>query len=168
MPATDRNEWAEIYEEDVSHMLTLQQRLASDLAVAAGQRQLVARRIPQATDLKAYDAYAKGLTAQGQQRCEGFRRAVAYFEEAVAILPDFAEAQSPRSRGTCSSTTKPRVGPRTNQPTMYKVEGSLNRTRPWPAPANRTWHARIPRRGGAVDRGASRPALRSREFCFCR
>ncbi len=75
-------------------MLTLQQRLASDLAVAAGQRQLVARRIPQATDPKAYDAYAKGLTAQGQQRYEGFRRAVAYFEEAVAIQPDFAEAHA--------------------------------------------------------------------------
>ncbi|HXG56631.1 MAG TPA: tetratricopeptide repeat protein, partial [Vicinamibacterales bacterium] len=92
--ATDRNEWAKIYEEDVSNMLTLQQRLASDLAVAAGQRQLVARRIPQATDPKAHDAYAKGLTAQGQQRYEGFRRAVAYFEEAVAIQPDFAEAHA--------------------------------------------------------------------------
>ncbi|HXG70929.1 MAG TPA: tetratricopeptide repeat protein, partial [Gemmatimonadaceae bacterium] len=91
--ATDRNEWAKIYEEDVSHMFTLQQRLASDLAVAAGQRQL-ARRTPQATDPKAYDAYAKGLTAQGQQRYEGFRRAVAYFEEAVAIQPDFAEAHA--------------------------------------------------------------------------
>ena len=41
-----------------------------------------------------YGAYLKGLTAQGQMRYEGFRRAVAYFEEAIAIQPDFAEAHA--------------------------------------------------------------------------
>jgi len=40
----------------------------------------------------AQDAFAKGLTARGLGRHEGFRRAVEYFEEAIAIEPGFAEA----------------------------------------------------------------------------
>ena len=31
----------------------------------------------------------KGMTAQGQQRFEGFQRAVAYYDEAIRIQPDF-------------------------------------------------------------------------------
>ncbi len=128
--ATDRNEWAEIYEEDVSRMLTLQQQIASDVGVAAGRPRPTAAR-SRTIDPKAYDAYIKGLTAQGPQRFEGFQRAAAYFEVAVKIQPDFAEAhaalafvhlqflfggtclhtkRSPRGRrrrgGRCSSTTR--------------------------------------------------------------
>ncbi len=89
---TDRNVWAHVYEEDATQMLTLQQRIASDVAVAAGQPQPAAGRTPRAINPKAYDAYVKGLTAKGLQRHEGFRRAVAYFEAAIAMQPDFAEA----------------------------------------------------------------------------
>lgn len=90
--STDRNVWAQVYEEDVTQMLTLQQRIASDVAVAAGHPQPAAGRTQRAINPKAYDAYVKGLTARGLQRHEGFRRAVAYFEEAIAMQPDFAEA----------------------------------------------------------------------------
>ena len=51
-----------------------------------------------AVNPKAYDAYVKALTARGFQRYDGFRRAVAYFEEAVAIQPDFAEAYAALAR----------------------------------------------------------------------
>ena len=45
-----------------------------------------------AVDPRAYDAYLKGLTARGLERHDGFRTAVAYLEQAVAIQPDFGEA----------------------------------------------------------------------------
>ncbi len=89
--ATDRNLWAHIYDGDMSRMFTLQQQIASDVAVAAGRRRPTAPRA-QTINPKAYEAYLNGLSARGLQRHEGFRRAVGYLEEAVAIQPDFAAA----------------------------------------------------------------------------
>jgi TolB-like protein/DNA-binding winged helix-turn-helix (wHTH) protein/Flp pilus assembly protein TadD len=92
--ATDRNVWAHRYEGDLSDMLPLQQRIASEITVAAGHRGPEAGRgrTPQSVNPRAYDAYARALTAKGLQRYEGFRRAAAYLDEAIAIQPDFAEA----------------------------------------------------------------------------
>jgi tetratricopeptide (TPR) repeat protein len=92
--ATDRHVWAQAYEGKLSHMIPLQQRIASDLAVAAGRPSLppAGGRTMQGIDAQAYDAYLKGVTARGLQRHESFRRAVAYFEQAIAIQPDFGEA----------------------------------------------------------------------------
>jgi adenylate cyclase len=77
--ATDRNLWAHIYDGDMSRMFTLQQQIASDVAVAAGRRRPTAPR-PQTINPKAYQAYLNGLSARGLQRHEGFRRAVGYLE----------------------------------------------------------------------------------------
>ena len=80
-----------IYEGEISEMFSLHQQIASDLAAAARQPRpnaVHARTIAP----KAADAYINGLTARGLQRHDGFRRAVGYFEEAIAIQPDFAEA----------------------------------------------------------------------------
>ena len=94
--ATERDVWAQTYPGDPSHMIGLQQRIASEIAVAAGRAALPSggTAITQAIVPQAYEAYLKGVQAQGQERYEGFRRAVAYFEEAVAIQPDFAEAHA--------------------------------------------------------------------------
>ncbi len=91
--ATDRSDWSKTYEDDVGTMLALQRRIASDIAVAAGRPQPTAART-QTIDPAAYEAYIKGLTSQGLQRFEGFQRAVAYFDEAIRIQPDFAEAHA--------------------------------------------------------------------------
>jgi TolB-like protein/DNA-binding winged helix-turn-helix (wHTH) protein/tetratricopeptide (TPR) repeat protein len=96
--ATDRHMWAQSYPGDVGQMLALQRQIAADVAVAAGRPMSPARAGAQRVDPKAYDAYVKGLTARGFQRYDGFRRAVAYFEEAVAIQPDFAEAYAALAR----------------------------------------------------------------------
>ena len=88
---TDRTLLAEIYDGDMGRMFTLQQQIASDVAVAAGRRRPIAPRA-QTIDPKAYEAYLNGLGARGVERHEGFRRAVAYLEQAVAIQPDFAAA----------------------------------------------------------------------------
>lgn len=94
--STDRNVWSHTYEGSLGHMIALQQRIASDVAVAAGRPrpQPGARRRPQSINAQAYDAYLNGLTAKGTQRVDGFRRAVAYFEQAIAIQPDFGEAHA--------------------------------------------------------------------------
>jgi TolB-like protein/DNA-binding winged helix-turn-helix (wHTH) protein/tetratricopeptide (TPR) repeat protein len=92
--ATDRHVWAQTYESDLSHMIALQQRIAAEVAVAAGRPvpRAAGARTAKVINPRAYDAYLKGLTARGLQRHDGFRTAVGYFEEAVAIQPDFAEA----------------------------------------------------------------------------
>ena len=89
--ATDRSVWANMYDGNVSGIFTLQQQIASDLAVRTGRPRPNAARA-QTIKPKAHHAYLNGLSARGLERHEGFRRAVEYFEEAVAIQPDFAEA----------------------------------------------------------------------------
>jgi TolB-like protein/DNA-binding winged helix-turn-helix (wHTH) protein/Tfp pilus assembly protein PilF len=89
--ASDHSLWANIYDGNVSGMFRLQQQIASDLAVRAGRPRPAAARA-QTIEPKAYEAYLNGLSARGLQRHEGFRRAVGYLEDAVAIQPDFAEA----------------------------------------------------------------------------
>jgi TolB-like protein/DNA-binding winged helix-turn-helix (wHTH) protein/Flp pilus assembly protein TadD len=92
--ATDHHLWARTYEGDLSHIIAVQQRIALDISVATGRSPAatVASRASQSVNPAAYDRYIKGLTAHGEQRQDGLRRAVGYFEEAIAIQPDFAEA----------------------------------------------------------------------------
>ena len=94
MRSAAKGVWTRTYEGDLRYMSDLQHRIASDVAAAAGRPALTrdGHAATRPITPRAYDAYLKGLTAQGQQRFEGFRRAVAYFEEAVLIQPDFAEA----------------------------------------------------------------------------
>ncbi len=68
-------------------------RLRTDAAGAVAGSP--AERLPlgrRPIDPGAYDAYMKGVFASGLQTTEGFRNAVAYFEDAVAKQPDFAMA----------------------------------------------------------------------------
>jgi TolB-like protein/DNA-binding winged helix-turn-helix (wHTH) protein len=96
--ATDRHVWAQTYDGEVSDVVALQQQIARAIAAAIGRRvgspspARAGRR--RAVDPEAYDAYLKGLSVAGRQSVEGFRTAVAYFKEAVARQPDFAEAYS--------------------------------------------------------------------------
>lgn len=93
---TGRELWTRRYDAELSHIMDVQQRIASDIAVAVGRPAPPpgGRATTQAVTPVAYEAYLKGLTAQGQQQYEGHRRAAGYFEEAVSIQPDFAEAHA--------------------------------------------------------------------------
>ena len=64
--ATERHIWAQAYESEVGYMIPLQQRIASDLSIAAGRpaRPPAGGRAMQGIDAQAYDAYVKGLTAR--------------------------------------------------------------------------------------------------------
>ena len=74
-------------------MLALQQQIASDIARAAGWAAPAGGngRIRLSIDPQAYEAYMKGVTSMGMPY-ESNRRAVVYFEEAIARQPDFAQA----------------------------------------------------------------------------
>ena len=90
--ATERQVWAQDYDGDSSRIVSLQQRIASDVAGAAGRPAPgVARpRTPRSIDARAHKAYVLGLTARANQNA--LLAAVSYFEQAVAIEPEFAEA----------------------------------------------------------------------------
>jgi TolB-like protein/DNA-binding winged helix-turn-helix (wHTH) protein len=94
--ATDRHVWANSYESDLSDVVALQQQIARAIAAAIGSRiaQPPPARAggPTRVDAEAYDAYLKATAASGRQTPDGFRTAVAYFEEAIARQPDFAAA----------------------------------------------------------------------------
>jgi TolB-like protein/DNA-binding winged helix-turn-helix (wHTH) protein/tetratricopeptide (TPR) repeat protein len=91
--STDRHVWAQSYDGGLGEIIALQQKIAGDVATAIGRRLTpVHTRRLQTVDPEAADAYLKGLHAAGQLTYEGFRTAVAYFDEAVARQPDYAEA----------------------------------------------------------------------------
>jgi TolB-like protein/Flp pilus assembly protein TadD len=92
--STNHVEWGKAYEGEFSHMLDLQRQIAAEIAAAAGLATPASTRRGRSLALasEAYDAYLKGLTAQGQGQHNAFRTAIGYFEQAVAIEPDFAEA----------------------------------------------------------------------------
>lgn len=93
--ATDRHVWAQEYVGELGGILILQQRIASDLSAGIGRAtaaSAASRRGPQAVDPQAYESYLKGTKEVESQRYDRFRIAVAYFEEAIARQPDFAEA----------------------------------------------------------------------------
>jgi TolB-like protein/DNA-binding winged helix-turn-helix (wHTH) protein/tetratricopeptide (TPR) repeat protein len=95
--ATERHIFARTYDGEVSGIFSLQQRIAGEIAAAAG-RPLVDQprgaRAGRVVDPVAYDVYLKGMTASGLQRYDGYRTAVGYFEQAIARQPDFAEAHA--------------------------------------------------------------------------
>jgi tetratricopeptide (TPR) repeat protein len=80
----------------LNDVVALQQRIARAIATAVGGRVASPPPLraggPRGVNPEAYEAYLKGLAAKGGQGYDGFRTAVAYFEEATARQPDFAEA----------------------------------------------------------------------------
>jgi TolB-like protein/tetratricopeptide (TPR) repeat protein len=93
--ATERVMWARSYEGELSDVVALQHQMARAIATAIGGRltsPAVRAGGPPSVNPEAYDAYLKGLAVEGRQNTEGFRTAIAYFKEAVARQPDFAEA----------------------------------------------------------------------------
>jgi TolB-like protein/Flp pilus assembly protein TadD len=124
--ATDRHVWAQAYEGRLNRMIPLQQLIASDLAVAAGRPPLppARGRTMQGIDAQAYDAYLKGITARGVQRHESFRTAIAYFEQAIAIQPDFGDAYAELALTQVQFLF---VGPLTPRETIPKAEAAARK-----------------------------------------
>jgi TolB-like protein/DNA-binding winged helix-turn-helix (wHTH) protein/tetratricopeptide (TPR) repeat protein len=92
-PARDRHIWARSYDGELGDIIALQRNIAVDVAAAIG-RQLTPGRQGRSriVDPAAADAYLKGVFNAGPPEYERRRTAVAYFEAAVAMQPDYAEA----------------------------------------------------------------------------
>lgn len=92
--ATDRHLWSRQYDGDVATIGRLQQDIASAIAGAVGNRNAITQSRPPQVNPRAYEAYLKGISAQGRGTTTGSQTAIAYFEQAIAQQPDFAPAHA--------------------------------------------------------------------------
>ena len=93
---TDRHLWAETYERDLGDVLTLQRELARTVAkeiraaLSPQEQARLARSRP--INPEAHELYLKGQYHYYKWRREEFKRAIAYFEKAIAVDPNYAQA----------------------------------------------------------------------------
>ncbi len=93
---TDRHLWAERFEENLGDVLLLQREIARAVArqVRASlspneQARLAAMR---SLNPEAHDLYLKGQYHYYKWRAPEFRKAISYFERAIEVDPEFAQA----------------------------------------------------------------------------
>ncbi|HMK21118.1 MAG TPA: hypothetical protein VK466_02220, partial [Terriglobales bacterium] len=121
-PTTDANLWAETYDRDLRDTLAVQEEVASAIAAKIKTSLIpnggAPRGTPRPVNIKAHDAYLRGLDAAEQRNTisnhagqeaatnELTRRAVAYYQEAIQEDPGYAPAyvelagESPTPEGT--------------------------------------------------------------------
>ena len=94
--ATDKHLWADAYERDLRDVFALQAEVAG--AITRGirgrlephdQRRLRPTRV---ADPRAYDLYLKGRYSWNQYTEEGWNTAIGYFNQAIAIDPNYSPA----------------------------------------------------------------------------
>ena len=93
---TDRHLWAESYERDVHDVLALQDDVSQQIVHEVGlnltseeQARLTSDR---EVDPVAHEAYLKGNVYADQLNCTGTRKAVDFYQEALARDPNYAPA----------------------------------------------------------------------------
>jgi TolB-like protein len=91
--ATDMHLWADSYEEDASHVLEMQAKVATDIARKIS---VVVRPLEQAhaVNPQAYGLYLKGRYYFYQYTSRGWQQSIEYFRQAIEGDPNFAEAYS--------------------------------------------------------------------------
>ena len=95
---SDRHLWAENYESDLSDVLSLEDNVARDIASKI-RIELIGNEHPvQANSFqvnpKAYDAYLLGRYYWEQRNEQGLKKSIDYFNQAIAIDPNYALAYS--------------------------------------------------------------------------
>jgi serine/threonine protein kinase/TolB-like protein len=94
--ATDEHLWADAYERDLRDVFALQAEVTG--AITQGIRGRLApddqRRLPvtRVADPRAYDLYLKGRYSWNQYTEEGWNTAIAFFNRAIAIDPNYSPA----------------------------------------------------------------------------
>ncbi|MCK4682738.1 tetratricopeptide repeat protein, partial [Candidatus Bipolaricaulota bacterium] len=88
--------WAEQYDRDMQDVLSVQgdiaQRVAAALKVQLLAKEKTAIRKGEASSPKARVAYLKGRLFLAKHTHDAYLKAIEYFEEALAIEPDYARA----------------------------------------------------------------------------
>ena len=94
--ATDRDLWAETYDREFRDSLGLESQAASDIVheihpslTPSQKRQLASVHSP---DPQAHEAYLKGLYFMNKRTATGAKRAIEYYQDAIAKDPNFALA----------------------------------------------------------------------------
>src|SRR5215471_17929820 len=94
----EKHLWAQSYEGDLEDTLELQNKVARAIAgevrVTLNRREETALENPKKVKPAAYDAYLKGRYFWNKRTGEGLKKAVDYFERALAVDPDYAKAYS--------------------------------------------------------------------------
>lgn len=93
---TDRHLWAEDYENDLRDILTLQREVAKAIAqeIRIKLTPEEEMQLSKTSQIKpeAYQAYLKGLMHWNRRTGDDVKKAITYFEEAIAEEPDYALA----------------------------------------------------------------------------
>ncbi len=93
---TDQHLWAESYEYDFANIIALQSEIARAIASAIrikltpADHHRLTNQHPAKTE--AYHAYLKGRYFWNKRTVEGFQKGIEYFEQAIQIDPDYAQA----------------------------------------------------------------------------
>ena len=89
--------WAREYDRPFINLLTIQDEIARDISnqieLILGDRKstiVATRHAPSQQQNEAYDLYLKGLYFWNKRTVEGFRQAINYYQEAIAVDPHHA------------------------------------------------------------------------------
>jgi TolB-like protein/DNA-binding winged helix-turn-helix (wHTH) protein/Flp pilus assembly protein TadD len=95
---TERDVWAQSYEGDLHDTLKLQSEIARAIAeqfrIILNRQERVPLTKPMAENPDAYEAYLKGRYFWNRRTGDGLKRAIEYFNRAIALDPSYAEAYS--------------------------------------------------------------------------
>ncbi len=90
--------WAHSYERDVRDLLALQREVAFDIATNIRLKLTPEEKLHLAdarpVNPAAYEAYLQGRYHWNKRTADGLDKAIAYFQEALRIAPDYALAQA--------------------------------------------------------------------------
>ena len=98
----DHHLWAQSYERELAAVLQIQSEVAravaSQIEIALAPHEATRLAAPKPVDARAQDAYLKGLHRLGLLNPVAATEAIANFEEAIRIAPDYAPAYAALSQ----------------------------------------------------------------------
>ena len=90
---TDEHVWSKTYDRPTTDLRSVQSEVAAAIAAQISNKLLPSSRLrTRELNPAAYEAYLKGKYFYNQFTADGFRRGMKYFQEAIEIEPDYAEA----------------------------------------------------------------------------
>jgi TolB-like protein/DNA-binding winged helix-turn-helix (wHTH) protein/Flp pilus assembly protein TadD len=96
--STGRDVWAQSYEGDLHDTLKIQSEIARAIAaqfrIILDRQEGAALKKPMTENPDAYEAYLKGRYFWNRRTGDGLKRAIEYFNRAIALDPNYAEAYS--------------------------------------------------------------------------